>query len=406
MAGQKSPAVIMANERVKQAVERLNQTRSTMFPQVSTTLSETRKTENLETFGFKTAVGAPSVTGPFNVFDARVKLTQVLFDPSVIKRLEAAGIAQDVSTAEARKVKEDILAMTASFYIEARRAESEFQFSKVVLWLSREKFRLAETYLKLGTGSDLDLKNARTELSDARSRWHASKSKLLRSQLDLKAALGLPENQNLSFPGEAVSLRSIFPTRDEILRSSGRHPEVELAEQKLRETKALEASEKAEYLPKLSGKADYGASADQPSRSEATYSYGLEASWDLFDGGERNARVAESQSKSREAQVNLDDTSNQKQISALDAKESLKDARKMMKAKEDNLAAYKQQLDLLTHRFENGSASQMDLIVAMVQEAQAADEREETLAMYQTAQVYFVHSLGQMEKLSESLEKK
>ena len=100
IAAGKSPAVVMADERVKQALERLNQARSYLFPRIEGDVSESRQTKNLETLGFKSAAGAPAVVGPFNAFDARIKLTQILFDPATVRRLEAARVSKDLSSAE------------------------------------------------------------------------------------------------------------------------------------------------------------------------------------------------------------------------------------------------------------------------------------------------------------------
>ncbi|PIU40302.1 MAG: hypothetical protein COT00_02435 [Candidatus Omnitrophica bacterium CG07_land_8_20_14_0_80_50_8] len=395
IAGEKSPGVIMAGERVKQALERLNQTRAPLFPQLSVSASEIRQTKNLETFGLQAAPNTPSVTGPFNAFDARLKVIQTLFDMATVKRLEAAGIGHEVSRAEEKKIKEDVLALVATLYIEAKRAQSALAFSEAELRLSRETYRLAGMNFRIGTGSEMDLKNAKAAHSESRFQRRMSKTKARDTQLDLKAALGFSEEQEMRLSENEPTVNLRLPKRPEILKLTQSHPEVLLAQAKLRQAEAETASEKAEFLPKISGAADYGASADLPGHSKATYSYGLEAAWAIFEGGQRTALAAEGQSKSREAEAYRKDLTNQKENKALEAREFLKNMRNLLKAKRDDLAAQSRQLELTKNRLANGTASRLEVIHAMSNETRAADVFAEAAASFQTAEVNLAHALGQ-----------
>jgi hypothetical protein len=49
-------------------------------PQVSGSVSEARRKTNLEAFGFPLREEFPRIVGPFNVFDARVFLSQAVLD--------------------------------------------------------------------------------------------------------------------------------------------------------------------------------------------------------------------------------------------------------------------------------------------------------------------------------------
>lgn len=398
IAADKNPSLIMADERVKQALERLRQTRASFFPQVAADISESRQTKNLETVGLKPAGNSSPVVGPFNAFDARLRLTQILFDWAMVKRLEAAGAAQNLSKAEQKKVKQDALALVAALFIEAKRAEDSVRFSKAFLRLAQEKHRIMRTHFKLGTGSEMDLKSADADLSDARYQWRTALTMARNKRLDLKAALGFSEAQVLSLQDEQLSWGVALPKRAELLNAAVKHPETTVAEETLRKSHADTAAEKAEYLPKVSGLADYGASADQPNNSKETYSYGVQLSWPLFEGGQRNARIAESQSRSREAQTNFNTIQDQKEIQAFEAKEVLKNAKVLIRAKGDHFEFYRSELELTKRCLKNGSASELDVIRAMAEEAQAKDARDEAVATYRVAQVSLAHALGQMDQ--------
>ena len=53
---------------------------SGLLPNVNGHIAETRQVVNLAAFGFPLPAGIPSIVGPFNVFDARVSVSQAIFD--------------------------------------------------------------------------------------------------------------------------------------------------------------------------------------------------------------------------------------------------------------------------------------------------------------------------------------
>jgi len=219
--------------------------------------------------------------------------------------------------------------------------------------------------------------------------------------LDLKAALGIPAGETIELPGEELLLKNSPAKRIDVPESIQMHPDVKAAEVNILERKAQEAVEKAGYLPKISGAADYGANGNEPGRDYATYNLGLELSWPLFEAGERQARVAEAESKTREAKTNFNDVKNQKEAKAFEARNSLKDARFYLLAKSDNLFWRKKELDLAKRRFGNGTASDLERVRELQSAADAENDAADAAALYRTAQINLAHALGQMEKFLE-----
>src|SRR5262245_55408680 len=63
---------------------------SDLLPHVSGRISQERRKTNLEAFGFPLREDFPKIVGPFNVFDARVFLTQTVLDMSALNDFRAA----------------------------------------------------------------------------------------------------------------------------------------------------------------------------------------------------------------------------------------------------------------------------------------------------------------------------
>jgi hypothetical protein len=64
---------------------------SHLLPDISASVTQSRRKTNLEAFGFPLGPTFPRVVGPFNVFDARVFASQPLFDLSAVNEARAAS---------------------------------------------------------------------------------------------------------------------------------------------------------------------------------------------------------------------------------------------------------------------------------------------------------------------------
>ena len=77
--------VILTEQRVDEAGGARWRALSELLPNANARLAATRQQVNLKAFGFPLPAGFPSVVGPFNVYDARVYLTQSLIDLHAMK---------------------------------------------------------------------------------------------------------------------------------------------------------------------------------------------------------------------------------------------------------------------------------------------------------------------------------
>ena len=165
--------VIVENERVQQAMARLGQAGSVLLPQVSASASQTRQTKNLEASGI-TLPGRDPLVGPFNSFDARVRVTQTLLDIGAIQRLRAAHAGKALSLAEYQKIKQDILSLIASLFVEAERAAQGLELAHAVLSRDDARLRIAAAQQELGTGSLLEVRQAQAAYTQSLYRWRAA----------------------------------------------------------------------------------------------------------------------------------------------------------------------------------------------------------------------------------------
>lgn len=386
--------VIVADERVQQALARLSQARSILLPQVTGTLSQARQTKNLEAAGI-TLPGRDPLVGPFKTFDARLKLTQTLFDAGAIQRLRAATAAQQLSLAEYDKARQDAIALVGTLYLEAQRASDGLEAAHALLMRDARRAQIANAQAELGMGTPLGFHEAEAALIESLHHWRAALAQATERQLDLAVALGLPSEQAIIFTSDAPL--GDPPSGDML----GTHPDLEAARRLVRERRAERAAQVADSLPRATATADYGASGSTPSGSDTTYGAGVSVSMPIFEGGLRRARVQEAAGALRESEARLADTERRVDADTLRAAESVAQARMLVEAADTVLSVSTRSLALAEHRLDAGISSDVDVTEARAQAALAKDQRAEAIAAYQMAQIALARAAGHADRLCD-----
>jgi len=160
---------LVADRRVSEALARFHEARASLLPQVSASASQWRQTRNLAAQGL-TFPGIPNVIGPFNSFDARLKLTQTIFDRGAVERLRGAQNSRLLSEAEHQKARQDAMALVATLYVEALRAQQGEDLAQAQLRRDESRAKLAYLGSRIGTSADIDSDDAQAALAGSQQR--------------------------------------------------------------------------------------------------------------------------------------------------------------------------------------------------------------------------------------------
>ncbi len=397
LAQQRQVDVLLANERVQQAIARIAQEKSPLLPKLDGSVSMYRETVNLKSFGINFKVpGFNPLVPPFNVFDARISLQQTLFDLSVLRRLKAAKFSETLSFAEKQKAEEDAMALVANLYLEAQRAEESYQYIQVLQKRDEARLRNAVNQKTLGLGSTIEVTQAESNLAQTKNQVAQAKANKEERRLDLIAALGLDENQKIQYVSHENFLKMQIPNDEEIRSQVSNHPDIEVAKKQLDVDTQNKKVEVASYFPKLSASANYGPNGPHPGDVDDTYAYGGILNIPLYQGGLRKAKVQEASSKIRESSIQLDQTQKDKLSQAYSALESLKQAKVGVAAAQADFTKSSQELNLAQQKKSIGVGTDLQVIEYEAQFANSKDIQSEAIATYRLAWVNWVHSLGGM----------
>lgn len=406
-ARERNASVLMAGERVRQALARLGQSRSVLRPQVSAGVSGTRQTRNLEASGIELP-GRDPLVGPFNVFDARVRLTQALFDENARRRLEEARAGRALSEAQRRRAAQDAMALAAALYVEARRAREAVATAEILFRRDRERLEVARARKEAGLSSALDAEQAQVAAAAGRRTLEAARTAALERRQDLAVALGLDAGTEIEFStavetSDLSGPRSgVMPTDSAALRAAlESHPDAISAREELSLRRAGASAVRGEVLPKASLGADYGAIGESPADAKTTYTVGLQALVPVLEGGRAGNRRREAESQEAESRLRLEDVERRLAADIRAAGQSLESAGWALESAEKDAAFAGRQAALAAERAESGLGSRLEASDAAAQAVYARDRRDEARAGYDTARIRWARALGRVESLTE-----
>ena len=123
---------------------------------------------------------------------------------------------------------------------------------------------------------------------------------------ELNDLLGLPLKTQLQLREEPSVAAASIPARDECVRTAREQsPEIRAAQQAVEKAKAGLAAAKDAYIPDLSGFARYSYQSGIPFFVHNFGTFGVIFTYDLFDGGRRNAEIKASRTMLSKAELNL-----------------------------------------------------------------------------------------------------
>ncbi len=382
--------IVIARERIQQALARIAQARAPLLPQLNATSYQTRHIKNLEAMGISNPFQGP-LTNPFNSFDARLSLTQSIFDPVTLARLQTAKLGREFAEAEMEKTREDTLTLVAVLYLRAHRAQQTLQSLRTKHKFLEKEIRLAGLKLQTGMGTQLEITQKKAQISQSEMEVANAQKETDQTRLDLLQALGLSAEESLTFTSSSIP--TLPPSADQT------HPDLMMASKgvELRESE-LKASTK-EYLPQLEAMADYGASGTHPSHVEGTYTVGAQLQIPLFNGGARPAKIREIKSQTQEAKDRLENTQNQIEIKIANAKLALKSVDSFLKAAKAQLQSARQHQSIVHSQQENGLGTSFESIEADIQLIQSQEGMDDAQNLYSLAQVHLLHAEGRMRSM-------
>lgn len=398
IGAQRNIQVIVANERVRQAIARVEQENSVFIPKIAGTIAQKRQTRDVRASGLSLPT-SEEVVGPSNIFDARLAIAQTIFDPAAIERLKAAQSNKNWSDAQSRKIQQDVFVLVATLFVRARSASQKEKLWQFLEERDRKHMEIAKARNQSGTGSLVAWKQAKADYAQSVYSHRAAAREAEEWRLDLLAALGFSSTRQVTFLEDDHLPSVLFSSLEHVEDIMKDQPDVESAQRAVEQKQAEYQTERAEYWPKIAAFADYGPSGVQPNDTNDTYTVGVQASIPVFEGGLRQAKIQEAESRLKESEAVAVDARLQVEAAILSTAEAVHEASALLEAKEAVVEVAGQYLEQTRQRVQNGSASALDLTDAVAQRESAVYACQAAQAVYVIARINLARAMGDVQTL-------
>ena len=375
-AGGTAPPVELATLRTAESSARLRQTRGALLPSIDAAAYWSNRTYNSQSFGFSFP-GVPTLIGPFNNYDARLRGSQTLFSIATFKRVDAARAQLTSAQADQAVAAEGAAQLAAIAYLRAARAAAVVSARRADSSLAAELVALAQAQTTAGVSTPIDVTRARTQFVTAENGLLVAQNQAERARIDLARALGVDPATPLEL---SDTLRADLPAADV---PSERNPAVGAALDGRPDLRAeiargqaarqARAAISAERLPRLDLVADYGLNGPTVPSAISTRELQLQVSIPLFDGLRREGRIAEQDAVTREAAVRERDLRQQVAADVDAARLDLATAAAQQAIAAEQLSLAGDELRQARERFAAGVAGNIEVINAQVSRIRARD---------------------------------
>lgn len=402
MAIENNLETLRAREQQREAEGMKQESLAGLLPNISGAAYQASLTQNLAALGFRPGVFGLTSTfiGPFNNFDARIRLTQSFFDLSAIRRFQAGRAGVTLADLREELAREQVATVTALAYLEALRAERAVAAAEADVELARALLQLAQDQHNAGVATGVDVTRAETRLAEEQLLLAQAQTAAEQARLNLKRIIGVPLEASLVLTDQLRFVREPLPSLDEALTEAAQNRrEIRLAEQQVRISALERQAASAEQLPSLEFVGDYGTSGITPTDTALpTRRVAIQLNIPIFNGGLTRGRIAVAASRQRQAELELSNIRHQVEEDVRLAFANLRTAEAQVRAADENVRLAERELEMARDRFRAGVGDNLEVVNAQTALANARQAQVTALAVYNAARLNLASALGRAER--------
>ncbi|HEV3062846.1 MAG TPA: TolC family protein [Vicinamibacterales bacterium] len=374
-----------------------------LLANVSGRVSDAANQINLQALGFRISIpGVPisPVVGPFNVTDARLYVTQELFNWSDLQGLKSSGESERASVLTYQSDRDLVVFTTGNEYLlvisDAAAVES-----------ARAQVRTAQTLYDQdvdknaqGVIARIDVLRARVELQTQQQRLIAAENQLNIDKLGLARVIGLPNGQDFRLT-DAVPYRPLdeVGVNQALAQAFATRPDYQAAQRQVRAAELALDAATAEVYPSGSMAADYGAiGSPNFGAAHPSYSVSVALNIPIFQGSRVRADKLQAESALEQRRAELADLGGRIDDQVRTALYNLRSFSELVAVAQSNMDLSNETVVQAQDRLSAGVANNLEVVQAQESVAAANQSYIASLYAFNLAKISFAQTLGVAER--------
>jgi len=302
---------------------------------------------------------------------AGVQLTQKIYDPTYIYGIKTAKINKEISVQTLQKTSEQTVFNISLVYYQTLVIQMQMNVLKSTLMASEQSLKSIELKFKNGMAKKIDVDKIRVSFNNTKSQLEQAELSYSQSLNTLKYHMGMPVDSSMALADTTININNHF-LEDEKRTDSGMDNIIDYQLQKTNISlmQTDKKTKSAAFQPSLSFYGNYNYNAmrqefnffDSDKDWFPSSAIGIKLTVPIFDGLQRNSRVAQSELNIKKAKENL-------LLTEQSIKVDISNYRVQYRNAMDNINREKENLDLAESvykhaqlEYQQGAGSTLDLI--------------------------------------------
>jgi len=349
-----------------------------------------------------TSVGGikiPPSVGPFSYFDARVSVTQSLFDWKSINATRAAS--QSLKSADySYKDARDLVVLAVGYvYFQAIADEARIETAQAQVETAQALYDQATDQVTAGTSPAIDGLRANVELQTRQQQLIQAKNDFAIQKLTVARVIGLAPGQEFELTDKSPYQPFDGITVDEALkRAYASRSDYQAAMTDIRAAEFSRKAAVAGYFPALAFNADYGTGGSHISTATPVFDVRGTLTIPLFQGGSVHGDILQADARLEQSQERLDNLRAQIDSDVRAALLNLQSSADLVNVARSNIDLAEATLAQSRDRFSAGVTDTVEVVQS--QEAVASSHEQYISSVYSNnlARIALARAVGDAEE--------
>jgi outer membrane protein TolC len=381
---------------------------SDLLPNLSAHVIENAQNQSLAALGFNklapffgagSGAAFPRVIPTFNYFDARISLSQSLFNYKSLEQTRAASEGLKVAQYNYKDAREVVVLAVGNAYLQSIAAAARVETAEAQVTNAQALSDKAADQLKAGLTPSIDALRARVELQTRQQQLIAARNDLAKQRLSLARVIGLPPGQDFVLT-EKAPYQELTPLPVDVYlqKAYSSRSDYQAALTQVHAAELSKRGASAGRYPTLEVNANLGDIGVTPSQSNGTWQVTGGLNIPIFAGNKVHSDVLEADSQLKQARSRLADLRGQIDYEVRASLLDLSAAAEQVEVARSSVDLAEQALTQSRDRFAAGVTDNLEVVQAQESLAGAHETYIESLYAHNLAKVELARAIGDAEE--------
>lgn len=383
---------------------------SALLPQLSADGSQVYENISFKEIGLKLPPipgfpGLPSTSGGFGYQDARLSLTQSIYNPQLLNEYRSRRDAERASALNVKDSRDVVLFAVGTAYVQAIASAARVETARAQLASAVELDRLTVDHVKSELSPEIDSIRAEVERQSTEQRLVNATNQFEKDKLALGRIIGLAIDQDFSVI-DPLSYRPLSGITNETATAEALRSRADLrsAEASLHAAESSLRAQKSQRLPTVSVNANYGGAGINVGDFAQVYTVAGTISVPIYTGGRIQADIEQAQADLARREADYEDLKGRVAYDVRIAWLDLSASDSSVRVAQGNTALAQQALTQSKDRYANGVTNYLEVVQAQEAVTLASENYIQSLFSFNVAMISLARAQGGAEtRLAELL---